>query len=103
MPPTEKAPSFEESLAELESVLRTLEDGATGLDESLACYEKGVGLLKRCYGQLRQAEQRVLTVTGSDDGPTTIQPFGPAPAEAPAAVRKPRANGRARDEAGGLF
>ena len=39
-------------------------------------YEKGVGLLKRCYGQLRQTEQRILQLTGvDDDGQPMTQPF----------------------------
>jgi exodeoxyribonuclease VII small subunit len=68
--------SFEDSLAELEAVLRTLEDGTTGLEEALACYERGVGLLKRCYGQLRHAEQRVVQLAGSDDeGRPVLAPF----------------------------
>lgn len=73
--PTEEL-SFEQSLAELDRVVRDLEDGQLGLEDALARYEAGVGLLKRCYGQLRQAEQRILLVTGTDaDGRPLIQPF----------------------------
>ena len=68
--------TFEESLAELEKIVRELEDGQTGLEESLARYEKGVGLLKKCYGQLRQAEQRILLLTGTDaEGQPVLEPF----------------------------
>src|SRR5436305_14318069 len=74
-PPSDNV-SFEQALAELESIVRALEDGQTGLEESLARYEKGVGLIKRCYGQLRQAEQRILLLTGVDDeGRPAVQPF----------------------------
>ena len=59
--------TFEESLAELEAIVRDLEDGQTGLEEALARYEQGVGLLKRCYTQLREAEQRILLLTGADE------------------------------------
>ena len=39
-------------------------------------YEKGVGLLKRCYGQLRQVEQRIQLLTGVDDEDQPIaRPF----------------------------
>src|SRR5262245_11710910 len=70
-------PSFEDSLAELEGIVRTLEDGTTGLDEALAAYERGVGLLKGCYQHLRQAEQRILKLTGTDaDGRPTLELFG---------------------------
>ena len=46
---------FEQALKELEQIVRLLEDGETGLEEALAHYEKGVSLLKLCYGQLRAA------------------------------------------------
>jgi len=68
--------TFEAALAELEKIVRELEDGQTGLEESLARYEKGVSLLKKCYGQLRQAEQRILLLTGTDaEGQPMLQPF----------------------------
>lgn len=59
--------TFEQALAELEKVVRQLEDGQIGLEEALAQYEKGVGLLKHCYGQLRKAEQRILELTGQNE------------------------------------
>ena len=68
--------SFEQSLAELERILRNLEDGTTGLEESLAQYERGVGLLKGCYQQLRDAEQRIVKVAGIDaEGKPALEPF----------------------------
>ncbi len=59
--------TFEQALAELEKVVRQLEDGQIGLEEALVQYEKGVGLLKQCYGQLRKAEQRILELTGQNE------------------------------------
>jgi exodeoxyribonuclease VII small subunit len=68
--------SFEQSLAELQQVLRKLEDGETGLEDALASYEKGIGLLKHCYAQLREAEQRILLLAGVDEnGRPVTQPF----------------------------
>lgn len=68
--------TFEQALAELERLVHDLEDGQLGLEDSLARYEKGVGLLKHCYGHLQQAEQRILQLTGADeDGRPTSQPF----------------------------
>jgi exodeoxyribonuclease VII small subunit len=68
--------TFEQALVELERIVRELEDGQIGLEESLCRYEQGVGLLKQCYGQLRQAEQRILTLTGEDgDGRPLTRPF----------------------------
>src|SRR5262249_8924672 len=74
--------SFEEALAQLEGIVRDLEDGKIGLEESLARYERGVGLIKRCQSQLRQAEQRIQLLTGVDDqGQPVLQPFPPSQAE----------------------
>jgi exodeoxyribonuclease VII small subunit len=68
--------TFEQALARLEEIVRDLEDGQTGLEEALARYEMGVSLLKRCYGQLREAEQRILHLTGLDaEGKPILQPF----------------------------
>jgi exodeoxyribonuclease VII small subunit len=72
--------TFEQALAELEHIVRELEDGQTGLEEALARYEQGVQLLKRCYNQLSQAEQRILLLTGQDaEGRPVLQPFDHAP------------------------
>ncbi len=88
--------SFEDALAELEQVVRDLEDGQVGLEASLARYERGVGLIKTCYAQLRDAEQRILLVTGTDDeGKPILQPFqhsatesGAVEIKRPSGVRK---------------
>src|SRR5262249_35102865 len=69
-------PSFEQSLAELERLVHELEDGQISLEESLARYERGIGLLKHCYGHLQQAEQRILQLSGIDgDGKPIAQLF----------------------------
>ncbi len=93
-PDTAKLPTFEESIADLEEIVRALEAGDVSLEEALAKYEAGVGLLKRCYGQLRAAEQRILLLAGEDaDGKPIVQPFEHiSSAEPPGldARRKPR-------------
>ena len=67
---------FEAALSELERIVRDLEDGEIDLDESLARYEKGVALLRHCYGKLRQAEQKILALTGTDEeGEPVLKPF----------------------------
>jgi exodeoxyribonuclease VII small subunit len=67
---------FEQAIAELESILRELEDGKTSLEDALARYERGVGLLRQCYAQLRDAEQKVKLLTGlADDGGAVLKPF----------------------------
>jgi exodeoxyribonuclease VII small subunit len=88
--------AFEDALSELEGVVRDLEDGQVGLEQSLARYERGVGLIKRCYAQLREAEQRILLVTGTDEaGKPTLQPFQHTATDAE--VKRPAARRRAND------
>ncbi len=101
MPPSAPTPEqpvrFEEALAELEQVLRDLEDGTTSLDDALARYERGVGLLRQCYGQLQAAGQTIKLLAGvADDGSPDLRPFGHVASieTAKAAVRKPARNGR---------
>jgi exodeoxyribonuclease VII small subunit len=68
--------TFEQALAELEQIVRDLEEGEAGLEDLLARYEAGVHLLKRCYQQLSHAEQRILLLTGADaDGNALTQSF----------------------------
>src|SRR2546421_4818928 len=81
-----EARSFEESLIALERMVRELEDGRLGLDDALARYEQGVGLIKYCYTQLRNTEQRILALTGvGEDNQPVLQPFKH---EATAAAKK---------------
>jgi exodeoxyribonuclease VII small subunit len=67
--------AFEEALAELESVVSRLERGDVALDESIALYERGALLRKRCEQKLREAEEKVSRITLTDGQPTGAQPF----------------------------
>src|ERR1051325_9304489 len=91
-PTNQPPPRFEQALAELDSILRELEDGNTTLEDALARYERGVTLLRQCYGQLREAEQKVKVLAGfTDDGTADLKPFDHVASieTAKAAVRKP--------------
>jgi exodeoxyribonuclease VII small subunit len=89
--------TFEQALAELEQIVRDLEDGETGLEQALARYEQGVGLLRQCYAQLQQAEQRILLLTGQDEeGRPVTCPFEHTATLQPARRRrKPAGDGEA--------
>ena len=50
---------FEETLSALELVVEHLERGRLTLDESIAWYEAGLGLMRRCSHLLEQAELRI--------------------------------------------
>jgi exodeoxyribonuclease VII small subunit len=69
-------PTFEQALVEIEAIVRDLEEGRIGLEASLARYEQGVGLLRRCYELLAQAERRIELVRGVDaDGNPVTTPL----------------------------
>jgi exodeoxyribonuclease VII small subunit len=51
--------SFEAALAELESIVATMEGGQLPLAESLAAYRRGAELLQYCQGALKDAQQQV--------------------------------------------
>ena len=55
--------SFERAIEELKSIVRRLEDGKVPLEESVAIYERGEALKRRCEDLLRQAEARVQKIT----------------------------------------
>jgi exodeoxyribonuclease VII small subunit len=89
--PENPDPPFEDDLAELDRVLKDLEDGTTTLDASLARYEQGVQLLRRCYSRLHTAEQRIQQLTGLDDaGRPMLAPFAHSSAVEPTEPAKKR-------------
>ena len=71
-----KALAFEKALAELESIVQKLERGDVPLEESVAIYERGEALKRRCEELLRQAEARVEKITLDASGkPTGTEPL----------------------------
>ncbi len=58
-----KKKNFEESINELEDIVRILESGDTSLDDSINYFEKGVALVKDCQNMLDNAQKRVLVIT----------------------------------------
>ncbi|QBG37079.1 exodeoxyribonuclease VII small subunit [Litorilituus sediminis] len=51
--------SFEESLTELDQIVQNLEQGELSLEESMALFERGLGLSKVSQEKLQAAEQKV--------------------------------------------
>lgn len=50
---------FEAAIAELESIVKKLEDGDLPLEASLQLYERGVQLSRFCHSSLEEAERRI--------------------------------------------
>jgi exodeoxyribonuclease VII small subunit len=55
--------SFEDALAQIEAIIERIESGQTGLEQSLAEYERGVGLINHCRSKLDRARQQVEDLT----------------------------------------
>ena len=76
-PPQEDASpvaDFETSMQALEDLVGKMEAGEMTLEESLAAYERGVGLYRRCQSALEQAELRVRLLSDPAN-PGDAKPF----------------------------
>lgn len=73
---------FEQSLDALEQLVEKMEHGDLSLEESLAAYERGVGLYRRCQSALEHAELRVRLLSDPQD-PASAEPFEPIPPAEP--------------------
>ena len=71
-PPLGEELPYEQALAELEDIVTALESEKRPLDESLALFERGQALARRCATLLDQAELKVQQLTGEE-----LQPFNP--------------------------
>lgn len=71
-PKSDKTPTFESALAELEDIVSDMEAGQLPLEKSLAAYKRGAELLKFCQSALQDAQQQVKIL---EDG--VLKNFGP--------------------------
>jgi exodeoxyribonuclease VII small subunit len=65
--------SFEDALAALESIVRSLESGQQKLEDAIAAYERGAALKKHCEAKLALAEARVQAITQRADGTLALK------------------------------
>ena len=76
MTKTQKTENFEGSLTALEELVRQLEAGDKGLEESLALFEKGVVLAKDLTKRLEEAKTKVEALAAVG-GKLVKKPFAP--------------------------
>ncbi|HEX5109706.1 MAG TPA: exodeoxyribonuclease VII small subunit [Vicinamibacterales bacterium] len=50
---------FEAAIAELDTIVKKLEEGDLPLESSLQLYERGVHLSRFCHARLEEAERRI--------------------------------------------
>ena len=65
--------TFEESLDQLEAIVRKLEDGEMPLEESLELFERGVKLSRECRDRLTKAERRIEVLMKETDGTIILE------------------------------
>jgi exodeoxyribonuclease VII small subunit len=65
---------FEAAIAELEGIVKKLEEGDLSLEQSLVLYERGVQLSRFCHARLEEAERRIEILTDRGE----LKPAPPA-------------------------
>ncbi len=67
--------TYEESMKELENVVKELESGELTLDESIKKFEKGMELSKYCNTLLESAEKKITLLIENEDGDVKEESF----------------------------
>ena len=71
----EKKLSFENALARIDEIVKSLEKGDVSLSESMKLFEEGTKLIARCGDELDKAEQTVVKLRRGADGTPEELPF----------------------------
>ena len=74
LPPDIAGLSFEDALAELERIVRWLEEGKGKLDDAIKAYERGAALKSHCEAKLQEAQARVEKIVLGADGSVGVEP-----------------------------
>ena len=67
--------SFEDSMQRLDEIVRALEKGDVTLSDSMAMFEEGTALIRRCTQLLDSAQQQVVRLKKGPDGAPEELPF----------------------------
>jgi len=67
--------TFEQALKQLETIAEQIERGQIGLEESIAKYEEGMGLVRQCREILGKAELKIQQLQQRADGGLEITTF----------------------------
>ena len=81
--------SYEALMARLEEVVGRLEGGGLSLEESLAAFEEGVGLVRAGEARLDEAEKKVERLLSGPDGQLTVEPMPAPPGDGDSGERAP--------------
>ena len=70
---TEKEITFEDAMKRLEEIANELEKDNLTLDESIAKFEEGMNLSKKCKEMLDSAEKKITILIGNKEEDFNIQ------------------------------
>ena len=73
-----EAMTFEQAMAELESIVTRLEGGDIDLEGAIDAYARGAALKRHCEAKLRIAERRVALIDVAEDGAVGDKPLDDA-------------------------
>ena len=65
--------SFEDALAELEAIVRGLEEGKSNLEDAIGAYERGAALKRHCQRKLKEAKAKVDKISIGPDGVAELE------------------------------
>jgi exodeoxyribonuclease VII small subunit len=74
-----EALSFEQAYLELQGIVEQLERGNLPLEDTLALYERGTALYRRCAALLKDAELRIRQLSADLELSEEHEPKGPEP------------------------
>ena len=66
--------AFDDDLARLEELVRSLEEGHLTLEESLGAFNEGMALATRLSNQLKEAEQKILVAAAEAGQAPRLRP-----------------------------
>ena len=55
--------TIEETMEELEAIIEKMEDRESTLEESFACFETGMKLVKECSQRIDKVEKRIMVLS----------------------------------------
>jgi exodeoxyribonuclease VII small subunit len=67
--------TFERALEQLEQIVEQLESGELSLEDSLAAFEAGVGLVKHCNQKLNEVEKKIELLVRDKEGKLQLKDF----------------------------
>jgi exodeoxyribonuclease VII small subunit len=74
IPPDIAMLSFEDALAELQALVKSLEKGDSKLEDAIASYERGAALKRHCEKKLNEAQLKVEKIVLDPEGAVGAEP-----------------------------